>query len=61
MNRLNEDILEKFITQNRESLDGFNPPAEMWQSISAELDKHAATLAGEGEDKLEGFVRQNHP
>ena len=59
MNRLNEDILEKFITQNRESLDGFNPPAEMWQSISAELDKHAATLAGEGEDKLEGFVRQN--
>ncbi|OJJ16613.1 hypothetical protein BKI52_32380 [marine bacterium AO1-C] len=59
MNRLNEDILEKFITQNREKLDGFDPPAEMWQNISAELDKHEVVSGELEEDKLETFVRDN--
>jgi len=59
MNRLNEDILEKFITQNREELDGFDPPAEMWQNISAELDKHETASGELAEDKLETFARDN--
>ena len=63
MNRLNEDILEKFITQNREKLNGFDPPAEMWQNISAVLDQHQVisdeSLEDKAEDSLETFVRDH--
>lgn len=68
MNRLNDQILEEFITRHRELLDIFEPPAEMWQKISGELDKHHVVMNNSSntfilntkeEEVLENFVSQN--
>lgn len=67
MNRLNDQILEEFITQHREVLDIFEPPAEMWQKISGELDENPVVMDDASniftlntkEEVLENFVSQN--
>lgn len=63
MNRLNDQILEDFITQHRKELEVFEPPAEMWQHIAGELDEHTPAMSEGEEDsdieKLEHFISQN--
>ncbi|EAY28524.1 hypothetical protein [Microscilla marina] len=64
MTRLNDKILEDFITQHRKALEVFEPPAEMWQRIAEELDNDAPIALDEEEDgsdmhTLETFISQN--
>lgn len=63
MTRLNDKILENFITQHRKELEVFEPPAELWQRIAGDLDKHTLATSqevdGSDMDTLETFINQN--
>jgi hypothetical protein len=63
MTRLNDKILENFITQHRKELEVFEPPAELWQRIAGDLDKHTPATSqevdGSDMDTLETFINQN--